>query len=134
MNKVLADTSAWIEFFRPGGDKNYRSILCQLIDDNEVVLCGVVLTELLRGARSEKEYQELEEYLSTLTYFETPEILWKKAGREASLLLRKGVQVPTTDLMIATVAIEYKLTLLHRDKHYDLLQKHTSLKIFEMET
>lgn len=128
MSSVLVDTSAWVEFFRPEGDELYRSKISQLIDNNEIAVCGLILTELLKGTRSDKEYKELEDRLSTLTYFETPEGVWKKAGKTASLLLRKGVQVPTTDLLIATIAIENKIPILHNDKHFPLLARHTDLK------
>lgn len=131
MSNVLVDTSAWIEFFRPDGDLRYRSAVSQLIDDNEAALCGMVLSELLKGGRSDKEYRELEDRLSTLLYLETPETVWKKVGRTASLLLRKGVQVPTTDLLIATLAIENKIPVLHNDKHFPILARNTELKTIQ---
>lgn len=131
MSSVLVDTSAWVEFFRPGGDPRYRNAISQLLDDNEAALCGIVLTELLKGARSEKEYRELEDRLSTLLYLTTTEILWKKAGRLASTLLRKGIQVPTTDLLIATISIENRVPLLQKDRHFQILEKYTSLELME---
>lgn len=132
MTSVLIDTSVWIEFFRPNGDASYRNAVCELIDDNKSALCGMILSELLKGARSEKEYKELEERLSTLLYLGTPESTWNKAGRIASHLLRKGIQVPMTDLVIAVIAIENKSPLFHKDKHFSLLEKHTDLKVFEI--
>lgn len=129
MVSILVDTSAWIEFFRPEGDLRYRAEISKLIDDNAIALCGVILLELLKGARTDREYRELEDRLSTLTYLETPESLWKKAGKIASILLRKGVQIPTTDLIIAAVAIENHTTLLNKDKHFQILAKHTPLDV-----
>lgn len=130
MASVLIDTSVWIEFFRADGDPKYRTFVSQLLDDNEAALCGVVFAELLKGARTEKEYRELEDRLGTLTYFETSESLWKKVGRTASLLLRKGIQVPTTDLLIATIATENKAPLLQKDRHFHLIQKQLNLELF----
>ncbi len=46
MPDILVDTSVWVEFFRRDGDVRYRNYVSQLIDDNEVVLCGIILTEL----------------------------------------------------------------------------------------
>lgn len=131
MPSVLIDTSAWIEFFRPEGDSKYRALVAELIDDDEASLCGIILTELLKGARTDAEYHKLEDRLATLTYLETPESIWKQSGKQASSLLRKGIQVPTTDLVIAMVAMENHLPVLHQDKHFSILQKHTSLKILE---
>ena len=129
MANVLVDTSAWIEFFRKEGEPAYRDAIGTLLDDNEAALCGIILTELLKGARSDREYRELEDRLATLIYRETPETVWKKAGRLASQLLRKGVQVPTADLIIATIAIENRMPLLQKDRHFPLLQKQTDLQL-----
>lgn len=129
MANVLVDTSAWIEFFRKDGEAAYRNAISTLLDDNEAALCGIVLTELLKGARSDKEYRELEDRLATLVYLETPEVIWKQAGRLASQLLRRGVQVPTTDLVIATIAIENRLPLLQKDRHFPILQRQTDLQL-----
>lgn len=132
MSSVLIDTSAWVEFFRPDGEERYRSRISQLLDDNEAAICGIVLSELLKGARSEKEYHEFEDRLATLIYLDTPESIWKKVGKTASLLLRKGIQVPTTDLLIGTVATENKIPVLQKDKHFILLGKQTALELFEI--
>ena len=129
MSSVLVDTSAWIEFFRINGNTGVREDISRLLDENAILLCGMVFAELLKGARSEKEYRELEDRLSTLPYLETPETVWKKIGRLASNLLRKGVQVPTTYLLIATIAIENRVPLMHQDKHFSILAKHTDLKV-----
>ena len=129
---VLVDTSVWIEFLRKDGDPRYRARLSQLIDDNRVALCGLILAELLKGARSDKEYQDLEERLAALVYLETPESLWKKSGRNASLLLRKGIQVPMTDLIIAFIGLENKIPVFHNDKHFRILQKYIPLDTLEI--
>jgi predicted nucleic acid-binding protein len=129
MSNVLVDTSAWIEFFRISGDPRIREDISRLLDENAVLLCGIVLTEILKGARSDKEYRELEDRLSTLPYLETPETIWKKIGRFASNLLRRGVQVPTADLLIAFIAIENRVPLMHQDKHFSILARHTNLKV-----
>ncbi len=45
--KILADTSVWIEYFR-GNDK-----ITSYIEDN-IYMNGIVLTEIIQGIRSEK--------------------------------------------------------------------------------
>lgn len=130
MPNVLIDTSAWIEFFRPEGDVNYQNQVSQLIEDNEAAICGLILVELLRGARSDKEYRELNDRLNTLHYLPTPETTWRTSGQLASQLLRKGVQIPTVDLTIAVIAIENNLPIFHHDKHFGILEKHSRLKTY----
>lgn len=129
MSNVLIDTSAWIDFFRPHGDARICHTVSQLIDDNEAALCGVILAELLRGTRTEREHRDLADRLSTLHYFPTPESLWAEVGHLGSQLARKGVVVPTSDIIIAAIAMANNLPILHKDRHFPLIAKHSSLKL-----
>jgi predicted nucleic acid-binding protein len=129
MSSVLIDTSAWIEFFRPHGDSHIRSTINQLLDDNEASVCGIILSELLRGTRTDREYRDLADRLKTLVYLSTPEELWSAAGQLGSHLARKGVNAPTTDILIATVAIKNKVALLHKDRHFPLIARYSDLKL-----
>ena len=53
---VLVDTSIWIEYFnRP--DSKQGGSLHTLLKNGRVIVAGLVLTELLRGARLEKEFK-----------------------------------------------------------------------------
>lgn len=129
MSNVLIDTSAWIEFFRPHGDAHIRTAINHLLDNNEAALCGVILAELLRGTRSDREFRDLADRLSTLVYLPTMDDIWAQVGRLGSHLARKGVNVPTTDILIATIAIENKVPILHKDRHFPLIVKHSDLKV-----
>lgn len=129
---VLVDTSAWVEFFRRDGDRRCREVLSGLLDENRVATCGIILAEILKGARSEEEYRELEERLETLVYLPTPEEIWRRMGRTASLMLRKGTQIPTADLLIGTIASENRLPLFQKDRHFEILARHTKLTLFEI--
>jgi predicted nucleic acid-binding protein len=45
------------------------------------------------------------------------------------MLHKKGITVPYTDILIASAALYSKATLLHADIHFDLIAKHTQLKV-----
>ena len=47
---ILADTSCWIEYFRPSGDEVVRAQLLRWLTDS-LAICGPVRAEVLRGAR-----------------------------------------------------------------------------------
>ena len=69
-DNILVDTSAWIEFFRKK-DPYYKVIL-ELIDNRRGCCVGIVLAELLQGARSQREVAVLEEFMlvfDCLTFF-----------------------------------------------------------------
>lgn len=126
---VLADTSAWIESFRSQGDSAIRNRLSRFIEEGRVVVTGLVVTELLRGACSPSDFETLEEALRPFPYIPFQERYWRDAAWLAYRLERRGVKTPTHDLLIASVAIHLGLILLHKDRHFTLIAKHTDLKL-----
>ena len=116
-NPILADTSVWIEFFKPGS--RMANSLETLIMDNSVWICGIVLFELIQGVRSEDERSKILSTMSNLKYIEMTKPLWQKAGELASSLKKNGLNLPVSDILIATSAIEYRLSILTLDKHFE---------------
>jgi predicted nucleic acid-binding protein len=60
LDKVLVDTSAWIEFFRKKDP--WYSVIAGLMDDKRVCCSGIILAELIQGAKSEKELEILRDF------------------------------------------------------------------------
>jgi len=90
-----------------------------LIDAEEVALVGAVLAELLQGCRSRKEREEVEEGLLALPYLEMTRETWIMAGEIASPLLRKGVTLPMSDLVVAAIALEHRCRVYSLDAHFE---------------
>ena len=102
---VIADTSVWIPFFnRP--DSPEKATLDILIDADEIALVGVVLAELLQGCRTESERHSLSDGLTALPYYEVTRATWSRAGDLSAQLLRRGVTLPLSDLVIVALALE----------------------------
>ena len=51
MDKVIIDTSAWIESFQPQSDKAFINLVKDLILKRRVMVLGTVKTKLLRIGR-----------------------------------------------------------------------------------
>jgi predicted nucleic acid-binding protein len=114
---VIADTSVWIPFFnRPGSPE--KAALDVLIDADEVVLVGVVLAELLQGCRASSERETLSEALLALPYYEVTQSTWSQTGDLSAQLLRRGVTLPLSDLIIAALAIEHHCQVYSLDTHF----------------
>jgi predicted nucleic acid-binding protein len=114
---VIADTSVWIPFFnRP--DSPQKTALDLLIDADEIVLVGVVLAELLQGCRTPSERDLLSDALLALPYHEVTQSTWSQAGNLSAHLLRRGVTLPLSDLLIATLAIEHGCSVYSLDTHF----------------
>jgi predicted nucleic acid-binding protein len=43
-------------------------------------------------------------------------------------LRRAGLTIPTVDIMIAALALEYDCLLLHADRHFEQIAKHSPLQ------
>jgi predicted nucleic acid-binding protein len=121
MANVLIDTSAWIQFFRHGRDE-VSQLVAELVSKDQAVVTGVVLTELLQGIKSDKERQHLNALFSILPFIETVREDWHNAGEELQALRRRGITVPVTDAIIATVAHRRGLSVLTTDPHFKSFQ------------
>lgn len=114
---VIADTSAWIPFFnRP--DSPEKVALDLLIDADEVSLVGIVLAELVQGCRTPSERDLLSDALLALPYYEVTQSTWLQAGDLSAALLRKGITLPLSDLIIAALAIERNCRVYSLDTHF----------------
>ena len=117
MAHVVIDTSAWIRFFRYGDDEVSR-LVAELVMKDQAMVTGVVLTELLQCIKTDKERLHLTALFSSLPFIETVRADWQKAGEDLRDLRRRGITVPVTDAVIATVALRRGLAVLTTDPHF----------------
>ena len=97
-------------------------------------ICYYVYQELLQGSANRQEYELLKEYLNTLPFYN---LQYGKESFENSALMyincrKKGFTIRSTiDLIIAEIAIENNLYLLHNDNDYTNISKvYKNLKIY----
>ena len=125
-NKVLVDTSVWVEFFR------HRSEPGRLVEDllmgHAVWTCGMVMFEILKGIRLEEEKTRVLQLLEILPYVEMTKALWLRASELSTDLRREGVTLPNSDLFIAAIALGHNLSVFTLDHHFKQIP---SLKLYE---
>lgn len=134
--KVLVDTSAWILSFKKGGNLKLKEFLKKTVRADLASTSPIIILELVQGCRTKEEQDALRIRLESLDVFSITKSIWERAYELAFLLRRKELTVPTVDLIIATIAIENNLLLLHQDRHFeiiastypDLKTQHFSLK------
>ncbi len=127
---TLIDTSAWIEFFRPKGDPLLKARVRDLMSIKEAAYTCPVAFELITGARKE-ERDDLRTGLGLASRFVLLPEHWDLAGSSNAALRAKGVNIPASDLLIATVAHSLKMPLLAKDAHFETIRVHSlpNLKI-----
>ncbi|MEE9494236.1 MAG: PIN domain-containing protein [Gammaproteobacteria bacterium] len=118
--KILIDTCAWIDFLR-SKKGHLGDCVSQAIENDRAVVCGVVIAELLQGAKGKKEKQHLETLFNTVECLATEEAVWFEAGNLLQTLRNKGITLPLTDALIATVAQKYTVPVMTIDKHFEHL-------------
>ncbi len=130
---ILVDTSVWIDFFA-GRDLPHVARLEQSILDNEdLALSGIILTEILQGIRDDTTYWCVRRYLSALIMLPMPESVFVRAADIYRKLRKQGITIrKTNDCIIAATALEHRSLLLHNDKDFIPITKHFPLKVVKL--
>ena len=131
---TLVESSAWVEFLRSTGSPACLR-LRELVRTENIAICDAVRMEVLAGARNQSNLH----YLQRLLARTTP-ILMQSADYDAAAALyrhcrRQGETVrKLLDCLIAAVAIRAGIPVLHNDRDFDVIARHTELRIDRPET
>lgn len=123
---ILVDTSVLIDYFK--GIENPAVKVLDSILENKIPygINDFIYQELLQGSKTENEFQTQKEYLETLQfyYLQFGKESYEKAAYLNFKCRRSGITIRSTiDLVIAEVAIENNLFLLHNDKDFENMAK-----------
>jgi len=131
---ILVDTSVLIGYFRKSEGIPYEKMEYIIDADIPYGICNYVYQELLQGSRTEQEYGLLKEYLGALPFYD---LKYGKQSFECTSSMyikcrKKGITIRSTvDLIIAEIAIENNLYLLHDDMDFTNIAKvDKNLKIY----
>ena len=111
------DSSIWIAYFRDP-EARVGIHLQRLVDAGEAFVAGPVLYEVLQGTRSPREFEVAFAHLQGLPYLIVNGTTWVSAAGMAAGLLRRGVTLPMTDVLLATLARENGCQVWSADAHF----------------
>ncbi|MHB1526122.1 MAG: PIN domain-containing protein [Candidatus Dormibacteria bacterium] len=114
---VLADTSIWVAYLREGAHGPGEE-LDRLLADEEVLLCGPVVAELLAGV-GEGDRQELWGLLASLPWAEIGPGEWRRTGEVAAALRSRGATVALSDIEIAVACVTAGAALWSADSDFE---------------
>jgi predicted nucleic acid-binding protein len=123
---ILVDTSVLIDYFK-GIDSRPAKLLDELVENG--IPYGIndfVFQELLQGSRTINEFNTLKDYLETIPFYnlQNGKESYEKAAFMNFQCRKNGITVRSTiDLLIAEIAIENNLLLLHNDGDFDNIGK-----------
>jgi predicted nucleic acid-binding protein len=128
---ILVDTSVWIDYFN-GIESEYTNSLDQLLTADTVLLGDIILTELLQGFDSDKDFLLAKRALDPLDCVHIGgKSLAVQAASNFRFLRSRGITIrKTVDMLIASWCIEHQVGLLHNDRDFDQIATLLPLQIY----
>jgi predicted nucleic acid-binding protein len=119
---ILVDTSVLLDYL-----KNIENEKCKIFQDileRKIPYCitNYIFLEILQGAKMDKEFEVLQEYLGSLPFYDLTEgkLSFEKVAKLNLQCRGVGVTVRSTiDLILVQIALEHDLALLHNDRDFD---------------
>ena len=125
---ILVDTSAWVEFLRDTG-----SPVCARADEllaADLATCHPIRMEVLAGARDERHLNDLRRLLARASIIPTEATDYEEAAVLYRACRHQGETVrKLIDCLIAALAIRADIPILHADADFEVLARHTALRI-----
>ncbi len=127
-DKVLIDTSVWIEFFRKRESPVSLNIR-EWLKLNQVYYTGPIVVELYQGAKTTKEIQIINQLLDTIHYVDITREHYHHAGLTSQKAARDGKMFSTIDMNIAAVVHDENLSLFSLDHHFLEISHYTDISL-----
>jgi predicted nucleic acid-binding protein len=100
------------------------------LKNSTAALCDPIRMEVLAGARNELQEVSLHRTLARATLIETNGTHYTMAASLYRVCRRNGETVRSMlDCVIAAVAIDAGLPVLHADRDFEVLARHTPLRV-----
>jgi predicted nucleic acid-binding protein len=111
---IAADTSTWVVFLEGGAGEDAQ-LLDRALEDRQVVMVPVVLTELLSDPKLPSGVAET---LSEVPLVEIASGYWQRAGALRAKVLAQRRKARLGDALIAQSCIDGGVPLLTRDRDF----------------
>ena len=126
---MLIDTSILIPIFRDKSGQR-RDRFRRFLRGRSYHLTRFTELELLRGCKSEEQWETLSDYLEVQDFVETTPETWLAAARIFFDLERRGKTVRSIlDCCIAQLAIESRMPLVHNDNDFEVIELVRKIKL-----
>ena len=130
---VIVDTSVWIDFFRGKGTPQVEKLERFLTEGEHICICGIILTEVLQGIRKDSDYTRTLSRFDTFLFLDMNRRTFVKAAQMYRTLRRRGITISkVVDCLIAAVAIEHNIALLHSDSDFDPIERVCGLNVVKV--
>lgn len=114
---ILLDTNVVIDLLNNEDDSRW-----DLLNQEDCVICGIVISELYCGIRSNKEEKAVELFVNSLDCLSVEEGDWQKIGQLISNFKKNGLFVPFQDAVLAYLSIKHGCKILTSDKYFPMMK------------
>jgi predicted nucleic acid-binding protein len=129
---IVVDTAVWADWFN-GIDSPQVDRLGRAMDRQDAGLVPVVLTEVLQGFRTDRDFAQARDLLLRLPLLSLDVDGHVEAARLYRRLRNRGITVRgTIDCIIAQTCITAGLELLSTDRDFAAMARHTPLRLCAM--
>ena len=125
---TVIETSMWVDFFRSKTPLPVKNRIKPWILREDAALCEPVVCELMRSAAA-RERALIQRHFATMPMLPTPANLWPEATQLGQECCDAGVMVGALDLLIATVCIQHRATLVTFDQDFGKMAKLSRLQV-----
>lgn len=113
MNRVLIDTSVWIEFFK--ANPFYFDTCMELIDHAEIFSIELIFAELMQGAKGKREIEMIDRFFGQMIILDSPGLIYQAGIFSGdNKLLDRGIGL--IDSVIIHTAENFDLRIWTLDK------------------
>lgn len=128
---ILVDTSAWIEYLRDTRSAECDRVLDLLEGDAAIATCDAILMEVLAGSRSERQANDLLRLLERCRFYPTRPLFDSTGAADVYRRCRRSGFTPhrMNDCVIAAIALEHDLSILHADRDFTSIAEITELRV-----
>lgn len=114
--EILVDSHVYIDLMKSGRDP--VSTLGEWVGSSELVTCGMVRLEVLRGLKIPKVRQRISSFMDIMINVHTDAAFWPEATDLAWKLDRQGKVIPGRDIVIAACALRTSAAVMTSDAHF----------------
>ena len=129
---ILFDSSVWIDALQGKKSSQVKLLSDSIIQNEMVAVCPLIVQEVLQGIRDNIRFIAVKNNFRSFIRLKIPS--YSVALETAKLyrsLRRKGITVTSSDCVISVFAIHFEVPVAHNDKDFDIIAKHSPLKIIK---
>ena len=128
---IIVDSNTWADYFNGSVSDHVDRLDLALVDEEDVALLPIIVTEVLQGFRSDSGFRQAEAILTVLPVIQPDLDCHVRAAKLFRRLRGKGVTVRgAVDCVIAQVCIDTGATLLSPDLDFVRIAEHSELQLW----